>query len=187
MTVEAFERGTWRPGLEGLVWTCEEPDPPTGWELGYKFVAIAFYGGPHAVEAEGVPVDPARGLAEEAAALASETPHVVTPQPPPPRLSNNLAEDVHLLAGLTWKQIAQVFNISERAAAGWRTQGVPPHRQEMMEALRAIAVTLVGGLGPEGVGRWLSDGRPSRLGRIGAGEVGVVAAEAKSYQDTPAT
>lgn len=187
MTVAAFEKGTWRPGLEGLVWTCEEQDPPTGWELGYRVVAAAFYGGPHSVEIENDPTAPSRDLAEEAAALANEIPHVVTPQPSLPRATNNLAEDVHVFAGLTWAQIAQVFNISERGAAGWRAQGVPPHRRETMEALRAIAVTLIGGLGSEGVARWLAGGRPTRLDRIGAGEVAEVAAEARSYQDTPAT
>jgi hypothetical protein len=186
MTTAAFEVGTWRPGLEELAWTCEERDRPTGWELGYRVLSISHHGAAPPGPEEGIAV-PHGGLAEEAAALAVETPHVVTPQPALPRLSDNLAEDVHAIGGLTWAQIAQVFNISERAAAGWRTQGVPPHRQETMEALRAIALTLVGGLGPGGVSRWLSAGRPSRLDRIGAGEIAAVAGEARSYQDTPAT
>jgi hypothetical protein len=188
MTVETFEIGTWRPGLERLVLACEEQDRPTGWELGHRVIAVAFYGGGPAYGGGGALLEGAGGgLAEEAAALAVETPHVVVSQPSSPRLSNNLAEDVHVVGGLTWAQIAKVFNISERAAAGWRTQGVPPHRQETMEALRAIAVTLVGGLSPDGVSRWLSAGSPSRLDRIGAGEVTAVAEEAKSYKDTPAT
>lgn len=184
MSAETFEVGTWRPGLEQLISTCEEQDLPTGWELGHLVIAFHLHGGAPSVVQAG---DPLEGLAEEAAALAVETPHVVALQPPPPRLSDNLAEDVHVIGGLTWAQIAKVFNISERAAAGWRTQGVPPHRQETMEALRAIAVILVGGLGAEGVSRWLSAGHPSRLDRIGAGEVATVAEEAKSYRDTPAT
>jgi len=189
MTPALFEAGTWREGLEELLWSCEEQDRPTGWELGYRVVALTFYGGGSAAadaEAAGEPA-PHGGLAEEAAALALDTPHVVTPHASPPRLSNNLAEDVHVVAGLTWAQIAQVFKISERAAAGWRTQGVPPHRQETMEALRAIAVTLVGGLGSAGVARWLTTGRPSRLDRIIHGELASVVDEAKSYEDTPAT
>jgi hypothetical protein len=190
VTVAVFETGTWREGLEALLWTCEEQDLPTGWELGYRVVAATFYGGDPAgadLEPSAEPLSGTGGLAEEAAAFALDTPHVVTPQPSPPRLSNNLAEDVHVVAGLTWAQIAQVFKISERAAAGWRTQGVPPHRQETMEALRAIAVALVGGLGPAGVARWLSVGHPSRLDRITTGGVASVAEEARSYEDTPAT
>jgi len=181
--------GTWRPGLEQFIWTSDEPDLPTGWELGYIVVAFSNDEGeaPWAGwERASIPSGN-ESLADKAAALAVETPHVVTPQPPSPRLTANLAEDVHLVAGLTWAQIGQVFNISERAAAGWRSQGVPPHRRETMEALRGIAVTLIGGLGSEGVSRWLSGGHPSRLDRIGAGEVPAVAEEAKSYKDSPAT
>ncbi len=83
--------------------------------------------------------------------------------------------------------IAEVFKISERAAAGWRAQGVPDHRVPTMEALRAIGAVLVGGLGPEGVGEWLSSGRPSRLAQIRDGKGEAVAAEALSYRDSPAT
>ncbi len=187
MSGATFEIGTWRPGLESLIWSCEEQDLPTGGELGHLVIAFAVHEAPSIAHVENTLEGRGAGLAEEAASLAVETPSVVTLQPPPPRLSNNLAEDVHVIGGLTWSQIATVFNISERAAAGWRAQGVPPHRQETMEALRAIAVTMVGGLGTEGVSRWLSAGRPSRLDRIGAGEVAAVAEEAKSYKDTPAT
>jgi hypothetical protein len=188
MSGATFEIGTWRPGLESLIWNCEEQDLPTGGELGHLVTAFAVPGeAPSMAHVENTFGGWGVGLAEEAAALAVETPSVVTLQPPAPRLSNNLAEDVHVIGGLTWSQIAKVFNISERAAAGWRAQGVPPHRQETMEALRAIAVTMVGGLGTGGVSRWLSAGRPSRLDRIGVGEVAAVAEEAKSYRDTPAT
>jgi hypothetical protein len=127
------------------------------------------------------------GLQGRAAALATETPHILSPLPPVPRLSGNLATDVHEICGLTWRQIADVFRISERAVAGWRTQGVPRHRVETMEALRAIGATLVGGLGPAGVCEWLTGGRPSRLERVRNGEVEKVARDALSYLDTPAT
>jgi hypothetical protein len=188
MPEAVLEKGTWRPGLEQFIWTCDDQDLPTGWELGYLVVAFSghpgespWVGWERASDAAG------SELTDEAAALAVEVPHVVTHRPPSPRLTDNLAEDVHLIAGLTWAQVAQIFNISERAAAGWRSQGVPPHRRETMEAVRTIAVTLTGGLGSEGVSRWLSAGHPSRLDRIGAGEITAVAEEAKSYKDSPAT
>jgi hypothetical protein len=183
----ALQEGTWRAGLEQLLWTCDDQDLPTGWELGYVVSEVTLETGPPPrVGFERGP-EPDPSLAGEAAAFAAETPHVATPHASPPRLSGDLAEDVHTVGGLTWAQIAHVFKISERAAAGWRVQGVPPHRRETMEALRAIAVTLVGGLGPSGVARWLSAGRPSRLDRIRKGEVAAVGQEAKAYQDTPAT
>jgi hypothetical protein len=56
-----------------------------------------------------------------------------------------------------------------------------------MEALRAIGVTLISGLGADGVSHWLSAGEPSRLERLRAGDVEAVAREARSYLDAPAS
>jgi hypothetical protein len=185
---------TSRLGLEPLI--CSETgdlSDQTGWELGDGYQVILF---PHATQVShwrspgGVVSEAAAkgsDLAAEAAALAVEVPRVESTPTPASRLSGNLAEDVHDICGLTWEQIAQVFNVSERAAAGWRMQGVPSYRQETMEALRAIGVTLVGGLGPEGVARWLTAGSPSRLRRMRGGDVEAVAEEARSYLDGPAT
>lgn len=167
-------------------------DEPTGFEYDvaagtYSFV-IHFWG----LDEADPPDDPALpppddDLRGRAASLAAATPHVAVAPPARPRLSGNLAEDVHAVCGLTWGQIADVFGISERAVAGWRTQSVPAHRAATMEALRAIGAILVGGLGPAGVAGWLTAGSPSRLQRIRVGEIDAVAAEAGSYRDTPAT
>jgi len=186
MSAAILEKGTWRAGLEEMLWIDWLGDRPTGWELGYRVVGISF-------EAAAPPAPAIEealqsgNLASRAAALAIEAPHVATTVAPVPRLSGNLADDVHAVAGLTWAQIADIFKISERAAAGWRTQGVPGLRRETMEALRAIGVILVGGLGPAGVAEWLGAGSPSRLQRLRAGEVAAVAGEAQSYRDAPAT
>lgn len=186
MSEVGLAEGTWRAGLEQMVWIEWLEDRPTGWELGYGWtVNVQILG-------SGEPVAPGEArqagtLQGEAAALAVETPHVASSPAPAPRLSANLAEDVHAVCGLTWAQIAEVFKISERAAAGWRVQGVPRHRQETMEALRTIGVTLVGGLGPTGVCEWLSAGSPSRLERVRLGEAAAVAWEAQSYRDAPST
>jgi hypothetical protein len=127
-------------------------------------------------------------LQSRAGALAVDASYVPSPLPPTPILAGNLAEDVHAVSGLTWREIADVFRISERAVAGWRRQGVPRHRVETMQALRAIGATLVGGLGPRGVSEWLLAGSPSsRLQRVRDGEAEAVSTEALSYLDSPAT
>ncbi|HEY2716580.1 MAG TPA: hypothetical protein VGI73_10225 [Solirubrobacterales bacterium] len=184
---------TSRAGLEFQLWRHEVADlDQTGWELGHTYQVIAIASAAQVIR------EKVRGLrlieplitdelSAQAAALAREQPQVASVALPPPRLSGNLAEDVHDVCGLTWDQIAGVFGVSERAAAGWRAQGVPRHRQEVMEALRAIGVLLVAGLGPEGVARWLTAGDPSRLERLRDGEVEAIAAEARSYLDAPAT
>lgn len=168
-------------------------DEPTGFEYGIvsfnydlfvEFLGLALDLGD---DPPTDPAPPADDLRAQAAALAVATPHVPAAPPHRPPLSGNLAEDVHAVCGLTWRQIADVFGISERAVAGWRTEGVPGHRRETMEALRAIGAILVGGLGSNGVAIWLTAGSPSRLRRLRAGEIEAVAKEAGSYRDTPAT
>lgn len=134
------------------------------------------------------PPPPTEGsFRERAALLADATPHVAGTPRRQPRLSGNLAEDVHEVCGLTWRQIADVFGISERAVASWRSQSVPRHRIATMEALRAIGAMLVGGLGPDGVCKWFTAGEPSRLRRIRDGEQEDIVEEANAYGDTPAT
>lgn len=188
------------PGVTGRIgveeWSAVHrlwlDDEPTGYEYGHAASLVEFVsnlwgfereaGDPAAAPAGGT--DDLRG---RAASLAAEVPHVATIKPTVPALSGNLAEDVHLLCGLTWRQIADVFGISERAVAGWKAQGVPAHRVESMEALRAIGAMLAGGLEPDGVSAWLGAGEPSRLERLRDGEWQAVGAEADSYLDTPAT
>jgi hypothetical protein len=191
MTSPPTSERTSRAGLEQhFLWSEIEFDQ-TGWDLGGSYqIAVLTYEAVQAAEVTVVKlhgaIEPAADLASRAAAFARVEPHRESLAPPVPQLSGNLAKDVHDLCGLSWKQVAAVFGISERAAAGWRTQGVPAHREETMEALRAIGATLVGGLGPEGVARWLAAGEPSRLQRLRDGEVEAVASEARSYLDGPA-
>jgi hypothetical protein len=199
MTPPVLTEKTSRAGLEGQHWHWEIADlDQTGWELGGTYQVVLFTHFAHAYRekirgsyalqpTEYVSSGPDDEISAQAAALARELPQVASMALPPPRLSGNLAEDVHAVCGLTWDQIAGVFGVSERAAAGWRVQGVPHHRESVMEALRAIGVILVAGLGADGVARWLTAGEPSRLERLRTGEVEAVAAEARSYLDAPAT
>lgn len=183
-------------GLRDWLWDFEIEGDQTGSELGGVY-AISYYhrgSGKTRVLLDanvfalgGDFVSGTDDLVSQAAALARETPQVESRAVPVPRLSGNLAEDVHSVCGLTWEQIASVFKVSERAAAGWRMQGVPAHRVQIMEALRAVGLIFVGGLGSDGVAAWLVVGEPSRLERLRDGEVEGVAAEARSYLDTPAT
>lgn len=166
-------------------------DEPTGFEYGEVSsswqILISMWRHPE------LPISPKSGesdlsaLKARAAAFAVDSPYVASPAPASVNLSGDLAEDVHLVTGLTWREIAEIFRISERAVAGWRRQGVPRHRIETMQALRAIGATLYGGLGARGVSRWLLAGSPSRIDRVRDGEAAAVSAEAVSYLDTPAT
>ena len=192
MTPPAVAEKTSREGLERFLLDREIDTDQTGWELGGSYRVVLWSTNYDLLIDRALENSPAEGrdlgrsLSDQAAALAIDAPQVESAAIPTPRLSGNLAEDVHKVCGLTWAQIAEVFKVSERAAAGWRMQGVPRHRESAMEALRTIGVTLAGGLGSAGVAHWLSDGTPSRLERLRAGEVDAVAAEARSYLDGPA-
>jgi len=103
-------------------------------------------------------------------------------------LTDNLVADVRTTTGLTYKDIADVYGITERAVAGWKQAGVVPrHRRALLQALRAIGLVLIGGLGADGVATWLLAGEPSRLARLAAEDFDAVVEEARAYQFSPAT
>jgi hypothetical protein len=126
-------------------------------------------------------------LQSRAAAIARRVPAVTIERPVVPALSGDLLEDAREVTGLTLDQIGRATRVSGRAVAGWRAGTVPRHREAFLQRLRAIGLSLVGGLGPSGVQRWFLAGSPSRLDRLAAGDVDGVAAEARAYMTSPAT
>jgi hypothetical protein len=134
-----------------------------------------------------VPEQPVDEIQRLALSMAVAHPFVVRKTLQPVELKDELVEDAQNTTGLTYGQIAQIFGISERAVAGWKQAGVPRHRESLMKALRAIGLILVGSLGPEGVSLWLRAGSPSRIQRLGAGDLESVVEEARGYEFSPAT
>lgn len=130
------------------------------------------------------PTDRMQRLALE---LAHRQSYVEIEPPEPVQLTDNLVEDVQMTTGLTYAQIAQIFGISERAVASWKHSGVPRHREELMRALRAIGLILVGALGAEGVAAWFRAGQPSRITQLVHGDLTSVIAQARSLEYSPAT
>jgi hypothetical protein len=126
-------------------------------------------------------------LQSQAAAIARHVPAVEIERPVVPQLSGDLLEDARAVTGLTLDQIGRATRVSGRAVAGWRAGTVPRHREAFLQQLRSIGLSLVGGLGPQNVQRWFLAGTPSRIDRLAAGEVEGVAAEARSYETSPAT
>lgn len=136
-----------------------------------------------------VPARPPRAesAAVRAARLASQRSYAVSAVVAPVELTGNLVADVRTLTGLTNQQIADVTGVSERRVAGWRQRGdIPTERRRILEALRAVGLTLYGGLGAQGTARWLVAGRPSPLEQLKAGDADSVASRLYSIQDSPA-
>lgn len=133
---------------------------------------------------ETVEVDELERAALEAARLQ---PAIESTPGPVPELTGNLVEDTRALTGLTAKEFGELFGRTERAGQEWRHRGVPDKLRPRVEALRAIGLTLVGGLGPDGVKRWLLSGDPSPWERIKRGEIAHVAEEVRTLEDSLAT
>lgn len=167
----------------------------TGDEYGGAFVlakvslagmwGIDVHEGAHVIPAGEVTND--GSLQGRATAIARQIPAVPVDRPAVPKLTGDLLEDVRAVTGLTLGQIAQATRVSERAVASWRAGTLPEHREELFQRLRSIGLSLVGGLGADGVRRWFTAGAPTRLERLAAGEVEQIAAEARAYETSPAT
>jgi hypothetical protein len=106
----------------------------------------------------------------------------------PVSLTGNLPRDVLALSGLTAGELARVVGRTERSVRTWIATGqVPGSVRPLLLQLRTIAVRLVGGLGPDGVRRWLSIGVPSRLEQLANGDLDRVVASTCDLLDSPAT
>jgi hypothetical protein len=133
-------------------------------------------------------VVPAREeLEEQALQVAFSAPAANSDEPALPDLTGNLVRDARQVLGLTAQEFGQLFGRTERAGQLWRSQGVPADARSEVQALLAIGLTLVGGLGPAGAKRWLLSGSPSPWDRIRAGEISSVAAEVRELEDSVAT
>jgi hypothetical protein len=124
------------------------------------------------------------GLAAE---IASTNAYLPSDLPEVPVVGQNLVADVAAVCGLTYSDLAELFEVSERAVAAWRATELPESRKRLMEALRSIGLILIAGLGSSGVKRWLQSGEPSRFERIRLGDIATVADEARSYLDSVAS
>ena len=85
-----------------------------------------------------------------ARAVATTTPAVAVPRPQVPQLGAEPVENLRRLFNLTYADLARLFGISERHAHRWQRDGVPEERRTTVDALQAIGLTVIGGLGPAG-------------------------------------
>lgn len=134
------------------------------------------------------PPQPRRGEAELLEQLALAHPYVVDEPPAVPQASGVLAADVAAWSGLTLEELAALLACEPSQLTLWiagleQPQGEPLER---LQALQRICGALVGGLGPDGVARWLDVGRPSRRSLFEVGGLDAVVAEAERYLDSVA-
>lgn len=124
---------------------------------------------------------------EQAVRLGRERPFVRSERPEETLLTGNLVTDIRATTGLTTYELAALLSTTERTVLEWRRKGkVPDDRRKLLEALRAIGASLVGGLTRAGVKRWLTEGPEPPIGLISAGQLDEVLARARSYETSVA-
>ena len=119
--------------------------------------------------------------------VAATQPAVTVERPTVPELGSDPVANIRRLFDLTYLDLASLFNISERHAHRWQSRGVPADRRRDVDALQAIGLTIVGGIGPAGARAWLRAGDPSGEDLVRTGRFDELAQRAESEKDSPFT
>lgn len=128
--------------------------------------------------------DPVARIAEQ---VLAGNPSRAVARPTVPTIGDNRVVNLLGLFDLTVGEFARLFGISERHAHRWRARGVPASRRPELEALQAIGMTVIGGLGPAGAKSWLNSGEPSGAELVRQRRFGDLAARAEAVKDSPFT
>jgi hypothetical protein len=128
-----------------------------------------------------------RDLVQLARQMAATSPAVDVDLPPVPELGDDPAENVRRLFGLTVAQLADVLGVTERQVYRYREGPVPEDRRELLDALVAVGLLLIGGLGADGARQWLNSGRPSAAQLLHEGRSREVRARAEALRDSIAS
>jgi hypothetical protein len=126
---------------------------------------------------------------ERAAAMAVLHPHVGSVRPEAPALTGNVISDIRNICGFSTQLLASATRQNEQTIRAWRDdpETIPPDVLTFLNALRAIGATLVGGLGPRGVEKWLRQGPDAPMDILLEGRLDEVVARAKEYEGSIAT
>jgi hypothetical protein len=128
-----------------------------------------------------------RNIARLARQMAATSPAVDVDLPPVPELGDDPAENVRHLFGLTVAQLADLLGVTERQMYRYREGPVPEDRRELLDALVAVGLLLIGGLGADGARQWLYSGRPSAAQLLHEGRSGEVRDRAEALRDSIAS
>lgn len=124
--------------------------------------------------------DLARALVDVPAAVEVERAEV-------PALSDDPFVNVRRLFALTVGQLARLFGVTERQAHRYLREGLPDSRRALADALVAVGLTVVGGLGADGARAWLFSGTPSSAQLAASGRIAELRDRAEALRDSPAT
>ncbi|HEY1517448.1 MAG TPA: hypothetical protein VGF91_13580 [Solirubrobacteraceae bacterium] len=121
-----------------------------------------------------------RRAVEQGAAVAVERPRL-------PELTGDPVEDVRALYALTYGQLASLLGVTERQMHRLRGEPVTGERRERLDALTALGLILIGGLGPDGARLWLDSGDPPGSELLRQGRYAELRRRAEGLRDSVAT
>jgi hypothetical protein len=119
--------------------------------------------------------------------VAAEAPAVEVELPEVPPLVGNPIEDARRLFGLTVAQLAPLLGVTERQVYRFDPATMPEVHRERLNALVALGLLLVGGLGPKGARQWLDAGEPTGAELLREGHYRTLRDRAEELLDSVAT
>jgi hypothetical protein len=126
-------------------------------------------------------------MADRAREIAGQTPAVAVAAPEVPALTDDPVHNVRALFALTVAQVGRVLGVTERQVYRIDPQRLDDERRRRLDAMVALGLLLVGGLGPEGARRWLEAGHPTGWELIDADNFSPLRARAEQLTDSIAT
>jgi AraC-like DNA-binding protein len=128
------------------------------------------------------------GLEGMARAMTSVPAAVAVEPAAVPELTASSLENTKRLFALTVGELADIFGVTERQMHRYlREARLPDGRMQLANALAAVGLTIIAGLGPEGAHKWLYTGAPTGAELARAGRIEELAARAESLRDSPFT
>jgi hypothetical protein len=114
-------------------------------------------------------------------------PAVAVEPPEVPEMTGDPLDDVRALYGLTYAHLASVLGVTERQVHRLDAERLSPERRELLDALVAVGLIIIGGLGPVGAWRWLQTGSPPGIQLLHEGRYTELRARAERLRDSVAT
>jgi hypothetical protein len=131
--------------------------------------------------------DDRQAMRAVAARISAEAPAVEVERAEVPHLAGNPVDDARQLFGLTVVQLASLLGVTERQVYRFDPARMPAAHRERLNALVALGLLLVGGLGPDGAKRWLDAGEPTGAQLLREGKYGALRSRSEELKDSVAT
>lgn len=178
-------------GLSMLYTLCRVTVPSaTALPLGFTAAVIASDAeadDPRPPAEPATPRDNATTMRLAAELSVVHAPAVAVEPPEVPEMTGDPLDDVRALYGLTYAHLASLLGVTERQVHRLDAARLSPERRELLDALVAVGLIIIGGLGPDGAWRWLEAGSPPGIQLLHESRYAELRARADRLRDSVAT